>query len=333
MCCLRGFPWSFRCEVVLSIGRQALCDISERVLHPNATPPSSQSPFQYADGRWAWHDWTIHPQRYDPARPHRPFVYEQDGTDIDSAFVTMEDTVSFRTHNYQNHRGHPSPLFLESLLGMYRSSVELACLAELSASSSIIRDTSEIRDALSDFEICDSTLEKHRKRVALIQQYILDYRSFAWHGFLCQSFNNGLIPRALQLQSCRGCWLDFADSAMAKFLVFLGIPCWIIVNSMPPLQSGSEVKLQELDSRFSIDPFDEKEHHPNLPAKANRRRRRKEQRQRRKGARRSSSEDEDSGWEVEPQYQFADWTRPWAVVVAERQVAEARVAQETVERE
>ncbi|OBZ76018.1 hypothetical protein A0H81_03291 [Grifola frondosa] len=102
---------------------------------------------------------------------------------------------------------------------------------------------------------------------------------------------------------------------------------------MPPLQSGSEVKLQELDSRFSIDPFDEKEHHPNLPAKANRRRRRKEQRQRRKGARRSSSEDEDSGWEVEPQYQFADWTRPWAVVVAERQAAEARVAQETVERE
>ncbi|OBZ70540.1 hypothetical protein A0H81_09004 [Grifola frondosa] len=132
---------------------------------PNApyipSPPPQGRHTQCADGRWGPHDWTIHPQKFDPSMPHRAFVYEQEGPEVDPAFVILEDTVTFSTVNYFSRRGRPLPAFVTSLLSMYRSTVEKARFYEKYRNEQIVNETYEVQNAMYNLESVTMTLEKH----------------------------------------------------------------------------------------------------------------------------------------------------------------------------
>lgn len=240
----------------------------------NMTPP-----FRYprTDGYGGRFDWTLHPQYLDANRLHLPFITTPEST-VDSQHL-LEFT--YLTSQWDDHpapsqtTGTLSREYVASLSSRAASLEEqrVAVVGDIPASWDFLKrlvSEAPTTETLAKFGL-GMEWEECVSQVAAVQRQLREKQAWLQMLRALQSTNWSIdiSPVADGIgathESYMGCWVNGTSEKLIRWLLYLGIPCFIVheyrVGVLPPspseahpLPSALEVAVQSPSGTHSLPP-------------------------------------------------------------------------------
>ncbi|KAH9834400.1 uncharacterized protein C8Q71DRAFT_859404 [Rhodofomes roseus] len=249
------------------------------VVSPNATyvpalPPSHTDQEEIlSDGRRGLFEPGYHPQYWNNASGHLPFIYKiPEGPEgRDPAFVTIDCRrrgvpVTFRASNNGSGKGLPIREFVEALQALYRAELERAegyFLKDHEPPLALKLRPGQVQEVFISLPYNTTVLYEARKNVAVIQRHLLELRGYSARSYLQEAFDAGRFSIPRSEASGKGCWVREGDDKILKRLTWFGVPVWYVSRAATPAP-GRILSFAPLDRRLSLDPWDEAEHGPRV---------------------------------------------------------------------
>ncbi|TFY53054.1 hypothetical protein EVJ58_g9662 [Rhodofomes roseus] len=239
---------------------------------PNAdfVPPSPPNQLErediFSDGRRGAFEPGYHPQWWNAAQGHWPFMYEVPSGEegADPAYVTLElggkeKRGTFLVINRQTGKGSPMDDFTRALQDLYEAEVgraESFLHRDHNPPSSLVLRPAVIRDKVYRLPVELTDLYTARKNVAVIQHHLLELRSYSYRAYLQESLDSGRMSIPCTGTTGVGCWIREGDDELLKRLAWFGVRVWYVRRS--PTPSPSVLRpVQGFDVRLSLEGWDD----------------------------------------------------------------------------
>ncbi|KAH9829061.1 uncharacterized protein C8Q71DRAFT_728367 [Rhodofomes roseus] len=262
---------AIRSAVSLGNGTYA---VSPNATYVPALPPSHTDQEEIlSDGRRGLFEPGYHPQYWNNASGHLPFIYEiPEGPEgRDPAFVTIDCRrrgvpVTFRASNNGSGKGLPIREFVEALQALYRAELERAegyFLKDREPPLALKLRPAQVQEVFISLPYNTTVLYEARKNVAVIQRHLLELRGYSARSYLQEAFDAGRFSIPRSEASGKGCWVREGNDEILKRLTWFGVPVWYVSRAATPAP-GRILSFAPLDCRLSLDPWDEAEHGPRV---------------------------------------------------------------------
>ena len=218
--------------VHLATGACAVSSNSASIPIPPLSNKRPNNALVYSDGGWGHYEWTCIPQFFDSSHPHWAFAYMH--ADVNDPAVIPLTHRDFTTMNVQERIGVPKQAYVDNLVSLWKSEMDAVAQAMQLPVMSADMWTASSRPVAALNSLVSKEPRSLRHYVlasAEVHRSCMDYRAMAMFYKFNHAKSVGKLGHPHVPYSVLGTWIlrSQAEQGLYKFLMYWGIPCWMIL--------------------------------------------------------------------------------------------------------